>query len=262
MFQNLGVQLYTIREYLEDPETADLAFKALHDIGYTEVQTAGIPAFGAELFGELLKKNGLSIVGTHYLLKKILEEPEETMALHRAWGTTNIGIGSMPKELREDLAQVKSFINDFNRAAEIYAKQGFKLTYHNHQFEFVRVDGCKTIMDLLCEGLDPKNTSFVLDTCWVAAGAADVTDWMEKLAGRIDILHLKDTCVQKKDGKYVTAMAEVGYGNLSFDKIMETAERIGVKHYVVEQDNCPGDPFDSLAASYAYIQENYMKERK
>ena len=35
-------------------------------------------------------------------------------------------------------------------------------------------------------------------------------------------------------------------------------EKIGVKHYVVEQDTCPGDPFDSLKISRDYIKAKYM----
>lgn len=254
MFKNLGLQLYTVREYLKEAASADLAFEKLAALGYTEAQTAGAPAFDAAEFYALLQKHGISIVGTHYDTQKVLYDHEHTMALHRLWNTTNIGIGAMPKEPRTDLKALGQFMEDFNRAAEVYAKNGFKLTYHNHSFEFVRIDGFKTIMDLLYENLDPKNTSFVLDTCWVAGGGADVTDWMEKLAGRIDILHLKDLYLKQEDGKNLPWMAEVGYGNLAWDKIMATAERIGVKHYVVEQDVAfHGTAFDSLKMSADFL---------
>lgn len=257
MFQKLGLQLYTVRDYLKDAEFSDLTFKKLAELGYTEVQTFGFPSYGAELYAELLKKNGLTVVGTHYDFKKILENPEETMEIHRMWGTTNIGIGSMPSEPRKSLDDLKKFIYDFNKAAEGYAKHGFKMTYHNHHFEFVRIDGYKTIMDVLYEELDPATTSFVLDTCWVAAGAGDVTEWMEKLAGRIDILHLKDvfTRYNKTTGAIEHSMTEVGHGNVAWDKVMTTAEKIGVKSYVVEQDNnfMNTSPFESLKFSAEYL---------
>ena len=32
MFQKLGVQLYTVRDYLQDPEFADLTFAKLADV--------------------------------------------------------------------------------------------------------------------------------------------------------------------------------------------------------------------------------------
>ncbi len=260
MFQKLGVQLYTIRDYMKDPDFADLSFAKLAELGYTEAHTAGTD-FDEKLFVELLRKHGISIIGTHYDFDKIINNPEETMELHRMWGTTNIGIGGMPGEARTNLDKLHEFIRQYNKAAERYAKNGFRLTYHNHNFEFVRIDGYKTIMDVLYEGLDPATTSFVLDTCWVAAGGGDVTDWMEKLAGRIDILHLKDLTFKfKQEGKYYSPVdAEVGNGNLAWDKIMATAEKIGVKHYVVEQDgNWAGTPFNSLKTSAAFL-EKYKK---
>ena len=253
MFQKLGVQLYTIRDYIQDPEFADLAFSKLAEMGYTEAHTAG-NAFDAKLFGELLAKHGISVIGTHYNLDKILNNPEETIETHRLWGTTNIGIGGMPSAARKSLDELKKFIADYNKAAELYAKEGFRLTYHHHNFEFVRVDGKKTIMDLLYEELDPVNTSFVMDTCWIAAGGGDVVEWIEKTKGRLDILHLKDMVLAKEDKYYVPYITEVGNGGLAWDRIMKAAEEAGVKHYVVEQDtHFVKTPFNSLKMSADFL---------
>jgi len=258
MFKKLGLQLYTVRDYLCDASLADYTFARLAEMGYTEGQTAG-STFDNKLFGELAAKHGIKIVGTHYSYTKILEQPEETMELHRMWGTTNVGIGGMPREARTGgIDGLKKFVLDYNRAAELYAKHGFKLTYHNHNYEFTRVDGKKTMMDVLAEGFDPATISFVLDTCWVAAGGGDVVSWMEKLEGRIDILHLKDMTLKQKNGVYQPEMCEIGYGNLSWDPIMKTAEKIGVKHYVVEQDAYfTGSPFNSLKMSAEFLKK-YM----
>lgn len=254
MFQKLGVQLYSIRDYMYEPDMADWAFKKLAELGYTEAHTAGND-FDAKLFGELLNKNGIQIIGTHYSFDEIVNNPEKTMETHRMWGTTNVGIGGMPGPARKDLGELKQFILDFNRTAEKYAKEGFKLTYHNHHFEFLRIDGYKTLWDLLVEGLDPATTSFVLDTCWVSAAGGDVVDWMEKLRGRIDILHLKDLKLEKKESKYyVPTYTEVGYGNLSWDPIMAKAEEIGVKHYIVEQDGSwTNGAFNSMKMSADFL---------
>lgn len=255
MFEKLGVQLYSIRDYLYDADMADMAFGKLAALGYTEAHTAG-NNFDAKTFGELLTKHGISVCGTHYDFDKILHAPEETMELHRMWNTTNIGIGGMPGSARKDLGELKRFIADFNKAAELYAKHGFRLTYHNHHFEFVRIDGFKTLMDYLYEGLDPATTSFVLDTCWVSAGGGDVVDWMYKLRGRIDILHLKDMILRYDNAKsvFTAHYAEVGYGNLAWEPIMKAAEDIGVKHYIVEQDGSWTDgAFNSLKMSADFL---------
>ncbi len=260
MFEKLGIQLYTIRDYMKTPEEADVAFGELAKLGYTEAHTAGT-GFDEKLYYELLTKHGISICGTHVGCDEIFGEPERMIELHNMWNTKNIGVGSMPSPAKKSPEALKAFIADFNRAAEQYAKHGFRLTYHNHSFEFMRIDGFKTLMDYLYEGLDPVNTSFVLDTCWVAAAAADVCDWIYKLEGRIDILHIKDATVERDPNAYrwIPKMCEVGYGNMSWDRILKAAEDIGVKHYVVEQDGeWLNNPMDSARMSAEYLKK-FMK---
>ena len=260
MFEKLGVQLYSIRDLMQTPEEADAAFAELAALGYTEAHTAGTN-FDEKLFYDLLQKHGISICGTHVGYDEVINEPERMIALHTMWNTKNIGIGSMPSAAKKSPEALKAFIAEFNRAAEQYAKHGFRLTYHNHAFEFVRIDGFKTLMDYLYEGLDPVNVSFVLDTCWVAAGAADPTDWIYKLNGRIDILHLKDATAERDANAYHwnPVVCEVGYGNLAWDRILKAAEETGVKHYVVEQDGkCYRDPMDSMRMCAEFLKK-YMR---
>ena len=255
MFQNLGLQLFTVRDYITDPEFADLSFRRLSKLGYNEAQTASVQ-IDEQLFGELLEKHGIRIIGTHYALDKIINEPERTADIHRMWGTTNIGIGALPHEARQSLSALRKFIAQYNALAEQYAKEGFKLTYHNHAFEFERIDGYKTVLDVMVEEFDPKNITFVLDTAWISAGGGDVCAWLEKLAGRVDILHLKDYAVKIPRGSNTPEiqLAEIGNGNLCWEHILATAEKTGVQHYVVEQDNnFTGTPFNSLRMSAEYL---------
>ena len=259
MIKNLGLQLYTVRDHLQDEASIDATFARLAQMGYLEGQTAGL---NVELpcFAALAKKHGIKIVGTHYTFEKIVAAPAETMALHERLGTKNIGIGGMPNEPRKDYDALMRFIESFNAAAALYAKEGYKLTYHNHSFEFVKIRDNKTIMDYLYEQLDPQNVSFVFDTCWVAHGGADIRVWMETLAGRIDILHLKDIKPFYDDnGNLSHTYTEIGNGNIAWDEVLAVAERIGVKHYVVEQDSrwIDGDPFKSIAVSREFLAK-YM----
>ena len=258
--KKLGLQLYTIRDYMKTEKDINESFAKLSALGYTEAQTAGLPTVPVDIFARAAKKNGISIVGTHYDYKKIIENPGETMQVHDMWGTKNVGIGGMPSEARKSYDDLMRFIETFNKSAQLYAKQGYKITYHNHSFEFVRINDNKTIMDYLYEELDPKNVTFVLDTCWVAHGGADVRYWMEKLEGRLDILHLKDIKMYyNEDNKLTSTMTEIGNGNIWWDGVIETAKKIGVKSYVVEQDAnfIDGDAFKSIAASAEYLKK-YM----
>jgi len=255
MIKKLGLQLYTIRDFMNDEEQIDESFAKLAALGYSEAQTAGCKIDHVK-FAELAKKHGITIVGTHIGFDEIKNDPEGTMKLHKLWGTTNIGIGGMPGPARESEESLKTFIKEFNESAELLNKHGFKLTYHNHSFEFRKV-GKHTMMDMLADGLNPKTTSFVLDTYWVQHGGSDVRAWMEKLAGRIDILHLKDMGI--KDANPPQFITEILEGNINFDGIIPLAEQIGVQYYCVEQDICPGNPFDSLKISADNIKARYMK---
>ena len=52
-------------------------------------------------------------------------------------------------------------------------------------------------------------------------------------------------------------MAEVGEGNMNFDRIIDACVKAGIKYHMVEQDICPADPFDSLETSYKNIMARY-----
>lgn len=254
MFTKLGVQVYTVRDHIKTEEEMDAAFARLAELGYSELHTAG---WESETYARLAKKHGHTIVGTHYNYNKIINEIDETIKLHECLGTTNIGIGGGSVR---DYDDVMKFIDDYNKAAAEYAKHGFKLTYHNHSFEFVEVKDGKSMMDLFVEGFDKDNVSFVLDTCWVANAGGNIESWLEKLAGRIDILHLKDLKVLFADeGRWAVRqqLCEIGNGNIDWGRTLKVAEATGVKHIVVEQDGAwiDGDPFKSLEFSANYLKK-------
>lgn len=249
--KNLGVQLYTIREYMQTKEEIAESFSKLKGLGYTEIQTAGM-TIEAEEFLNLAKKNDLKIIGTHSDYDRIINDTDKIIEEHKLFGTTNVGTGGMGASYRKSAETIKDYIKEVNNVAEKLSKHGMKFTYHNHSFEFKKYDG-KRMFDMLIEGFDKDNVSFVFDTYWVQHGGGDIIDWMERLAGRIDILHLKDMGVNDEGPFY----AEILEGNINFDKVMKTAKDIGVSHFVVEQDVCPGNPFDSLKLSAENIFRKY-----
>ncbi|MDD5603083.1 MAG: sugar phosphate isomerase/epimerase [Eubacteriales bacterium] len=249
--KSIGLQLYTIRDHMGTSGEVRDAFARIMEMGYTEAQTAGckIPY---EEFGKYAEEAGIRIVGTHDSLDMMINDLPQSIKNHRALGTTNMGIGGAMGMMKSEEG-VMEFIKLANKIADEVYKEGFKFTYHNHSAEFMKYNG-KRVMDMLVEGMDPVKTSFVLDTYWVQHGGGDVRAWIEKLSGRIDILHLKDMG-RDGTGPYIT---EIGNGNMDFGSIIESAQKSGVKYYVVEQDRCPGDSFDSARMSSEYIRSRYM----
>ncbi len=268
--KEFGLQLFSIRDHFTTAEDTRKAFAELGKMGFTLAQTAGVYDYiSAEDFAKAAADAGIKICGTHFNWQRICEDVEGTVAYHKALGTTNIGIGGMPEYARGDLASLNAFISKFNEMAGIYSKYGFKLTYHNHSFEFKKLEDGKTIFDHLVAELNPETTSFVLDTYWVQHGGADVRATIELLRGRIDILHIKDmeACVTYKlaDGSVLSAPAitEIGAGNINFKDIIPLAEECGVKYFVVEDDRCPGpygESYIKTAKAADYIKANLLEK--
>ena len=258
--KEFGLQIYSIRDYFKNEEDTRAAFLALRDAGYTSVQTAGLYEYTTpECFRKMLDEAGLTVCGTHYSSDKIINDVEGTIAYHKAIGTTNIGIGGMPLPAREDEAELQKFIDAYNKMAKIYAAHGFKLTYHNHSFEFVKLSDGRTIFDRLIEEFDKENITFVLDTFWLQYAGIDVRDMMERLRGRVEILHLKDMTA-KRDDSYPYPIVEVGAGVMNFKGIVELADKIGVKYFVVEDDRCiEGESLNCAKRSAEYIKANLIK---
>ena len=255
--KELGLQLFTIRDFMRSEEDIRESFQKMRKYGYTQAQTAGCAVPYAD-FGRIAREEGIQIVGTHDNFDMMVNDFEQALANHKLLGTTNMGIGG---KHYNSVDEVLAFIEQANIVGEKAARNGMKFTYHNHSHEFLRWENGKTTMDMLVEGLDPETTSFVLDTYWVQHGGGDVRAWIEKLAGRIDILHLKDMkrVMPADKNEPVQRITEIGNGNLSWDLILDTADKCGVKYYVVEQDNgYEINCFSSIRRSADYLKQ-FMK---
>ncbi len=256
--KDFGLQIYSVRDKMTDAEGIRSTFKALKEMGYSYIQTAGMPAVSYADYGKYAKEAGLEIVGTHDDFKLMVNDFDQALANHQALDTKLMGVGSF--RAKPDNTNVDAwleFIEQANAVGAKCAEQGMKFTYHNHSHEFIKLPDGRIVMDLLVEGLNPETTSFVLDTFWVQHGGGDVRYWIEKLAGRIDILHLKDMKrLEDFDEKRGHQMfAEIGQGNMQWDLILDAAEKAGVKYYVVEQDTCDGDSLDSVRISAEYLKK-------
>ena len=148
------------------------------------------------------------------------------------------------------------YIKEFVPAAQTLKENGCKLFYHNHHWEFSRLENGQLVLDRLMEAFPAELMSFTLDTYWAQYGGADPAQVISRLAGRGECIHLKDMTIVGSDQR----MAPVGSGNLNFDRIISAAESIGTEYLLVEQDNCyEEDPFDCLKKSYDYLRSMGLK---
>lgn len=242
----IGAQFYTLREFCKTPEALAESLKKVADIGYKTVQISGTCPFDPAWLKARLDENGLECVITHTPADKILSDPAAVVADHAVFGCKYVGLGMYKFDDEAGLTP-ETFLQTYAGVARTIREHGGYFMYHNHAHEFRKVDG-KLILEHLIEGIPAEDMGITLDTYWVQVGGGDPAQWLEKLAGRIPCIHLKDYA-------YGQTMAVVGEGNLNFDRIFEKAEAGGTQYMLVEQDHCNGeDPFDCLRRSYGYLR--------
>ena len=242
----IGAQLYTVRAHTQTLEDFALTLRKIADIGYRSVQVSATCPFSPKWLRDELRKNGLRCVLTHTPAKQITGKTDQVIREHSVFGCDHIGLGWWSFRPEEGMGY-QDFLRIFPPAAEKIAAAGKTFMYHNHDQEFQRLDG-KLILERLAEDMPADRMGFTLDTFWVQAGGGDPAWWLERLAGRIPCIHLKDFAYGRK-------MAVIGEGNLNFDRIFEKAEAGGTRTMLVEQDDCNGEnPFDCLRRSYAYLR--------
>lgn len=250
MDKRIGAQYYTIRESLKTIEDFELACKKIKDIGYKIVQISGTPLGAAEM-KEVLDKYGLKVVVTHRSFDDFKSDLGEIISYNKILGCEICGIGVMPDEAKASVSGLNAFIREMNEMAAKIRKEGMYFGYHNHHFEFIKIDG-KCIMDRLIEETNPENVVFIVDTYWLQVGGVNPVDYIKKLGSRAAAVHFKDyEAVVSYEQK--STFCEVGKGNLDWDKIIAVCEEVGSKWALVEQDVCVGDPFECLKTSYEYL---------
>ncbi len=250
MDKRIGAQYYTIRENIKTIEDFDASCKRIKDIGYKLVQISGTP-LPAKPMKEVLDKYGLEVVLTHRAFADFIADVNEVIEYNKILGSNICGLGSMPKEYFESKETVMDFTKQIKPVCEAIKKEAMKFAYHNHAAEFMKIDG-KYVFDYLIEETDPEAFCFTVDTYWCQIAGVDAADLIERLGKRAVVLHYKDLKITFEGGN-TPKMAEVGNGNLDWDRITEAGEKAGSLYAVVEQDICPADPFDSLKMSYDYL---------
>lgn len=251
----IGAQLYTVRDYLKDPAAITASLKKVRQIGYQAVQLSGLGPIDDDELLRILDDQGIICCATHESGDKILSEAQAVAERLDKLNCTHV---SFPHPSGIDLsksAAVLDLARRLDEAGAVLAKAGKVLSYHNHSLEFRRLDG-KVILDLIYDNTDPANLQAEMDTYWVQHGGGDPVAWCRRLNNRLPILHLKDYII---DNKNEPTFAEIGSGNLNWPAIIDAAENSGCQWFVVEQDTCAGDPFDSLKKSYEYMRDNLCK---
>ncbi|SHH42295.1 sugar phosphate isomerase/epimerase family protein [Clostridium grantii] len=249
----IAAQMFTLRDYMTTPENMRETFKRVRNMGYTAIQMSGmgdVDEVKAKYIKELAEEFELTICVTHVGLNLLKENLDWAIEFHKMWNCEYVGLGALPEECRRSKETYIEFATMMNDIGKKLSEAGLKLVYHNHDFEFIKYDG-KTGMDILFESFDPRYVEFELDTYWVQQGGCSPQDWIRKVDGRMGVVHFKDMGILSNREHY---FAEIGSGNLDWDKIIAACDETQVKWAAIERDRGEKDPFESLEESIKFLK--------
>ena len=245
----IGLQVYSIR----DDAAADFAaaMKKVKAMGYDGVELAGAYGLSAAEIKKVLAEVGLEAISAHIPLEEMEKDPDGVFAFYEEIGCRFAAVPWMSAERRPGTDRFEETVASIRNIGAKAKEHGIQLLYHNHDFEFVKVDG-EYALDMLYRVIEPEYLATEIDTCWVNVAGEDPAAYVRKYAGRAPIVHLKDFFMEEnadKEGMYeligVAKKANarpsfefrcVGHGKQSFPGIIEAAEEAGAGWLIVEQD--------------------------
>ena len=254
----IGAQLYTATKRLQTLEDFDAGLKKVADIGYRCVQVSGTCAYKPEWLRDKLQEHGLTCAITHISTDRMINETEKVVAEHAIFGCKNIGLGSIPVPMRGTLEGYEEFRKTFLPVAQKIHDLGATFHYHNHDFDFNKIED-KHVMERILEDF-PESTEFTFDLGWTAFADVDVLEWIDLLKGRISRIHLKDYADMPEDGSITTCayLRPIYEGKLPYDDYIKALAKAGTEYMLVEQDYCyDEDEFECLRRSFVNVTNRF-----
>ena len=249
----IGLQLYTIRDKIKLNLNSSL--ERVAKIGYNSVEAAGYNIAEGTFYGqtpkafaELLNSLGMKLTSSHTGFE--LDVAEKVIADAASAGAKYIIYPFLSDKFRTNLDGWKATADKFNKMGEIAKKNGIQFGYHNHAFEFEKMED-QIPYDLLLSQTDPSLVTFEMDLYWVTKGGYNPVDYFKKYPGRFQLWHVKD--MVKTDDMF---FAPVGSGRIDFASIFAEKKTAGMKYFFVEQDSFKDlDAFESIEMSYKYLSQ-------
>ncbi|MFV1987091.1 MAG: sugar phosphate isomerase/epimerase family protein, partial [Gemmatimonadota bacterium] len=240
--QRIGLQLYTVRSLMS--ESVERTLETVAEIGYDEVEFAGLFGRTPAQVRETLDRVGLTAPATHHGIEVFRDGFEQAAEDATTLGHRYLVLPSLPQGELASTGGTRRIADEMNTFGERCVAAGLRFGFHNHAAELQLVDG-DIPLQVFLQHTDPDLVTFEVDLFWMVDGGANPLEYFDAYPGRFELCHIKD---RTPDGK----MVDVGKGVIDFAAILAEADRAGLQHFFVEHD-APGDAARSIAASYSHL---------
>ncbi len=244
----VALQLYSIRTDMEKDVLSTL--KAVKEMGYDGVELAGLYGVAPAQMKAYLDEVGLTPISAHVPIAELLADADKVIADYKEVGVQYIVVPYLDEARRPGNLGFAKCVEDVKALAKKCAENGLPLQYHNHDFEFKKVDGEYGLDIFLASA---PELGLELDTCWAAVAGVNVGKYLRSYKGRTPVLHLKDYYKSEgKAGKLYNLIGiddnaapeeessfefrPLGKGLQDVDALLCAARNSDVKWVVIEQD--------------------------
>lgn len=264
----VAIQLYTVR----DDAAADMrgTLQKIKDMGYEGVEFAGLYGHSAAELKAMCQEIGLIPVSAHVPYYDMIADPEGLLKQYAEIGCRYVAIPYLTPECRPGTDGFAKVVENAAMLGKVANSLGMTLLYHNHDFEFQKLDG-KYALEVLYDTVPATLLQTELDVCWVRVGGEEPAAYVRKYTGRAPVVHLKDYAGGKSEHMYELIGIEsekkateekpfefrpVGHGVQDMPAIIAAAEDAGAAWLVVEQDQ-PSmglSPMECAEKSISYLR--------
>ena len=266
----IALQVYSVRDQMQEDFYGTL--KKIKEFGYSGVEFAGLYGNDPLEVKKACEEIGLVPLSAHVPFADLMEKMDETIDCYKKLGVKYVVIPYLTPEYRPGNPGFQTVIDGAKKIGAALSKAGIVLQYHNHDFEFDKIDG-EYALDILYKEVGPELLQTQIDTCWVNVGGENPAEYLKKYAGRTPTVHLKDFAGCKSDNMYALIGIDenekkdtrgafefrpLGKGLQNFPAIVKAGDECGAEWYIVEQDS-PSmgyTPLECAQISIQYLLEN------
>lgn len=244
----VAVQIYSVRDDAARDLRATLG--AIKQMGYDGVEFAGLYGYAPAEIKQMCEEIGLVPISAHVPYVDMVADARGVLAQYAEIGCRYVAVPYLMPEHRPDSDQFPQVVENIGKIAKVAKELGIQLLYHNHDFEFIKLNG-KYALEVLYDTVPADLLGTELDTCWVNVGGEDPAAYIRKFKGRAPVVHLKDFFGERSEDMYELIGIEktapkrpsnfefrpVGQGLQNFPEILAASEEAGSEWLVVEQDS-------------------------
>lgn len=251
----IGLQMGSVGKQAK----ADLpgTLKKLNEWGIRELE-GGLPqGMTAEDYLKLLKENNLTLIAVGSGFEDLDKDPQKVVDRAKSLGAKQVICYWIPHNGDDfTIEDAKKGVAVFNRAGELFQKNGLAFGYHAHGYEFRPYEN-GTLFDYIAANLDPRYANFQMDVFWIKQSGTDPVELLNKYPNRFISMHLKDRLKGMPDSNNGRADVEkanvvLGTGDVNIEAIVKAGHEAGIKHYFIEDES--SRQFEQVPQSAAYLK--------